>query len=471
MKSLRNLFLSLFCLLPFIACEPEQKDPVWNDNWVDPSPKDTTEVVDPNQGQEEQKPVAKKPRYVWIDACANFEYYANDKDYIFEDMQRIKDMGFTDVIVDVRPSLGDVLFKTSYAEPLKKVDSWSGSYHWEYRTETFDYLQAFIDAGEKVGLGVNAAINTLTGGYHLPYGLGKSGPVYTDPSKKDWLTVVNSEDGLVNTMDYGDYGAKFFSPSCEEAVNYMLNIIGDLAKYDLDGIVLDRCRYDDNGMMSDFSEHARKGFEAYIGREIENFPGDIMAPGTDDIPSVITEEFKLWMEYRAKTIHDFIVKAGDKVHGVNPDIKFGAYVGGWLASYYGTGVNWASPKYNIASHYYYKKWATAKFQEYGYADHCDFIFIGAYAGADSIYGNDEWTIQGFCKQADKYLMGDVPHYGGPDIGNSSGFEKGGKGSLMPKIIDACMGASDGMFVFDLCHIRMYDYWNDFKKGFDEFDAK
>lgn len=177
------------------------------------------------------------------------------------------------------------------------------------------------------------------------------------------------------------------------------------------------------------------------------------------------------MEYRAKTIHDFIVKAGDKVHGVNPDIKFGAYVGGWLASYYPTGVNWASPRYNIASHYYYKKWATAKFREYGYADHCDFMFIGAYAGADSIYGNDEWTMQGFCKQADKYLMGDVPHFGGPDIGNSSGFEKGGKGSLMPKIIDACMGASDGMFVFDLCHIRMYDYWNDFKKGFDEFDAK
>ncbi len=25
-----------------------------------------------------------------------------------------------------------------------------------------------------------------------------------------------------------------------------------------------------------------------------------------------------------------------------------------------------------------------------------------------------------------------------------------------------------MFFFDLCHIRMYDYWNDIKKAFDEY---
>ncbi|MCS2977906.1 hypothetical protein NXX48_24155 [Bacteroides faecis] len=32
-----------------------------------------------------------------------------------------------------------------------------------------------------------------------------------------------------------------------------LQLLGDLAKYDLDGIILDRCRYDDYGLESDFS--------------------------------------------------------------------------------------------------------------------------------------------------------------------------------------------------------------------------
>ena len=34
--------------------------------------------------------------------------------------------------------------------------------------------------------------------------------------------------------------------------NFVLQLLGDLAKYDLDGIILDRCRYDDYGLESDF---------------------------------------------------------------------------------------------------------------------------------------------------------------------------------------------------------------------------
>ena len=40
--------------------------------------------------------------------------------------------------------------------------------------------------------------------------------------------------------------------------------------------------------------------------------------------------------------------------------------------------------------------------------------------------------------------------------------------IIPDIIDACINASDGFFVFDLCHIKMYDYWDAFKRGFDRY---
>jgi len=43
------------------------------------------------------------------------------------------------------------------------------------------------------------------------------------------------------------------NPANDDVQNFVLQLLGDLAKYDLDGIILDRCRYDDYGLESDFS--------------------------------------------------------------------------------------------------------------------------------------------------------------------------------------------------------------------------
>ena len=459
-----------------MSCDGQKEYP-WNPEWdkypSQTEPEDSVEVEKPDTNQTidtippvvpptPEKP-AGKARMVWIDAAANFKDYANDKSRISEDMARIKETGFTAVIVDVRPTNSGVLFNSSVESPLRQVDAWvTGGYKWLQRTADFDYLQAFIDAGKEVGLDVYASINTMVGGCECPYGLGTAGFLYEDASKRSWASVVNTKDGLVSTMDMGT-GTKFLNPANDEVVAYLLDLLADLASYDLDGIILDRCRYDDNELQSDFSDVSREKFEAYIGSKIENWPDDIFAPGADALTGNGTEMQKKWMEFRAKVIHDFIEKASDKVHSVNPDIRFGAYVGGWYSSYYYSGVNWASPKYETSANY---RWATPDYNEYGYADHCDIMIIGAYASTSKIYGSGEWTMQGFCRRAETLFAGDV---GGPDIGNSSGFEKGGQGHLMPSIVDACINAStEGMFFFDLCHIKMYDYWDDIKTAFDGY---
>ena len=77
-------------------------------------------------------------------------------------------------------------------------------------------------------------------------------------------------------------------------------------------------------------------------------------------------------------------------------------------------------------------------------------------------------MEGFCKQGKKLLCGDTEFAGGPDVGNPSGFENGGQDSVIPQTIDACINAADGYFCFDICHIRMYDYWKAFKKGFEDY---
>lgn len=52
--------------------------------------------------------------------------------------------------------------------------------------------------------------------------------------------------------------------------------------------------------------------------------------------------------------------------------------------------------------------------------------------------------------------------------SSTGWEKGRQSAMIPKAIDACIQASDGFFVFDICHIKMYNYWSAFKRGFDNY---
>ncbi len=481
MKFISKIFLALCLVAGLLACD-EAKEYPWNSEWdkveqPDPeqpaepeTPVDPETPVEPETPAEPEFPVdpeGAKARFVWIDAAANFKDYANNAEKIASDMERIRRTGFTGVIVDVRPTNTGVLFTSDTEPALTKVDAWvGGTYKWVERTETFDYLQAFIDAGEKVGLDVYASINTMVGGYLST--LGESGVIFNDEQKRAWASVINTKNGLVNVMDLDDVRTKFFNPANDNVVNYLLDLLGDLASYEgLKGIILDRCRYDDNGLQSDFSQESKAKFEAHIGREVTDWPGEIFAPGADDISgSTGTEMQRKWMEFRAKVIHDFIEKASAKVHEVNPDIRFGAYVGAWYSSYYPSGVNWASPKYETSANY---KWATADYNEYGYADHCDIMIIGAYASASSIYGSNEWSMQGFCKRAQTLFADDVPFIGGPDIGNATGFPDGDKGDLMPDIVDACINAStEGMFFFDLCHIKMYDYWDDIKKAIDEY---
>ena len=418
------------------------------------------------------EPEVSEGKYVWVSCEGNWEEFANSEANIISDIKKIKEAGFTDLVVDVRPTNGGVLFKSTHAQPQTRMDCWTRSgYDFIERTANFDYLQTFIDEGHKQGLKVHAVINTFVGGCLCPYGLGSDGMLFTDSSKKAWASVVNTSEGLKSTMDLlddeVDYGAKFLSPIHPEVQEYVLGIIADLAAYNVDGIILDRCRFDDYNLQSDFSDLMKSGFEEYIGKSIENWPDDVMRPGQDALNGWASGIQKQWLEFRAKVIHDFIVKAADQVHSINSEIKFGCYVGGWYSSYYYSGVNWASPKYDPKADGRY--WAGSNYKDCGYADHCDYMFIGAYASTSSIYGDDEWTMAGFCKQAKELFKDDVPFAGGPDIGNGSGFEHGGKGALMPDIVKACMDNSTmGMFFFDLCHIRMFNYWDDIKKAFDNY---
>jgi len=415
------------------------------------------------------KPVENKdkPKFLWVDASANFPDYANNKDNILRDLTLAKNTGFTDIVVDVRPISGDALFTTSVVDQVKWLGAWLPSGYTKIeRTETWDYLQAFIDAGHSLGLKIHAGINTFTGAEVTS--LGGSGVLIRDAGKRDWAIQLQTESGIVNTLDFSGTSDKFFNPVNEDVQNYLFNLLQDLASYkDLDGIILDRCRFDE--IQSDFSDYTRKKFETYLGSTLQNFPGDVMTPTitTGNLPQTLPPYFKQWLEFRVKVIHDFMEKARTLVKAINPNISFGTYVGGWYSTYYGVGVNWASPKYNTAADY--PAWATQNYRNYGYADLMDVILIGAYASPTQIYGNSEWTVQGFCRLAMDKIKGDALVAGGPDIGNGDWATLSSTvvNQAITQSIDAAINACDGYFLFDMIDLKNHNQWQYVKDGVDK----
>ncbi len=426
------------------------------------------------KGDTTSKTTILKPRYLWIDAAGNFTSYANSKENIAADLKLAYDAGFTDIVVDVRPAEGDVLFKTSAEQQVTKLDVWEGSsYHFYARTATWDYLQAFIDAGHALGLKVHAAINVFTGGCKYLYGLGEQGMLFREPSRKDWCTSLNMAGGITNEMDISDpttYGTKFLNPVREDVQNYIIQMLKDLSVYKIDGIFLDRCRFDD--LTGDFSDYTRTKFEAYIGTTVGNWPNDCLSYNTD--PSSVTgaatpKYMKKWLEFRVKTIYDFVSKARTAVKAVNPSIQFGTYVGGWYSIYYESGVNWASSTYDVSKYY---SWASADYKNYGYAGLLDFILIGAYAAPSDVYGSNEWTMQGFCKLAGNLINGVTKYAGGPDVGNwyTVGQTPATLSLAVTNSVDACINSGNGYFCFDMSSVKSNGYWDELKAGFDKYKA-
>lgn len=414
-----------------------------------------------------EEDIIDKPRYIWVDAAANFNDFANSKENILRDLQLAKESGFTDVVVDVRPTNGDVLFASNTADPVTGLGAWLPSGYQEVkRTATWDYLQAFIDAGKVVDIKIHAGINTMTGANRTS--LGPDGMLFRDNSKRHWATELLTPSGIKNTLDENDNGSRFFNPVHDEVQNYVLNMLDELASYQgLESIFLDRARFD--GLDSDFSEYTRKKFEDYIGQTVQNFPEDVVTKEMlqGGLPAQLPIHFKKWLEFRAKVIHDFMEKAQARVKAKNPDINFGVYVGAWYSTYYGVGVNWASPNYDTAK--YFSKWATPKYKDYGYADLMDVILIGAYAAPTRVYGNTEWTIEGFCNTASERIRGDALVIGGPDIGNGAWATAGDDivNTAITQSVGAAMGACDGYFLFDMIHLKKKNQWKYVKEGIDQ----
>ena len=201
----------------------------------------------------------------------------------------------------------------------------------------------------------------------------------------------------------------FVSPANPEVWNYELGIIYEiLTRYDVDGIILDRTRYQD--LTEDFSDLSKAAFEKFIGHPVAHWPDDVYTYipsgyGVDRRPGPL---YQAWLGYRAHTIFMYTRAAANLVHTLRPRVAVGMYVGAWYSAYYEEGVNWASPDVHPPLLWVGDEWVRA-----GLAPLLDYLMIGLYYQPVTIWEafrahyNPAISIQGGAMLAQSLVHGDT----------------------------------------------------------------
>ena len=111
-----------------------------------------------------EKPTDNTAKHIimWVDATANFQTFSHP-DSIDYYVRKLHLLGFTDLVVDVRPVSGEVLFNTSLAP---KLQTWK-----QFTRPDFDYLGRFITIAHAFGMKVHAALIAVLFTPNMPNGL------------------------------------------------------------------------------------------------------------------------------------------------------------------------------------------------------------------------------------------------------------------------------------------------------------
>ncbi|MGE5313578.1 MAG: alpha amylase family protein [Acidobacteriota bacterium] len=403
-----------------------------------------------------------KPMLMWFDATANFSRLSYP-DSIRYYLDKVKSLGFTDVVVDVKPITGEVLFPSRYAPLMKEWDKF-------HRPQTFDFLQTFISESHKRKLRIHASLNIFVAGHNFF----DRGIVYTQ--HPEWASIIYTDSGMVPITKLKKKYSAMTNPADTSVQRHELDVLRELVtKYAVDGVILDRVRYDD--LHADFSPLSRALFEKHLGKKIDHFPADIFEwkkAADGSLQSRPGPYFRQWVEWRATIIHDFMAKARQTVKKARPSVSFGDYTGAWYPIYYQVGVNWASRNYDPSKEY---KWASPTYKKTGYAELLDLYTTGNYyfeVTKDELKASDKkgttetgtgsgkepwYSVEGSCEIVKKVLKGAVPAYGGIYVEQYRDHP-----AQFEKAIAMNLKKSDGLMVFDIVHIISMDWWDALARG-------
>lgn len=407
--------------------------------------------------------------FIWIDCHANFARTSSPDSIQFY-LQKIKDTGFDNVVVDMKPIDGDVLYSSEIAPQLLR-------YGRTRRDKDYDMLSYFLEYGHELGMNIYASMNIFCGGNNWS----NRGIIFKD--KAHMQSIVYTPEGLKPIGEVKSNYNGMLNPVNPEVQEYELSILKEfVSRYkDLDGIIFDRLRFD--GITADFSEISRSKYEEHVGHKVENFPTDIIYYEDNQIKQ--GKEFKHWIEWRSGVIKDYLAVVRKELKAINPELVIGDYTGAWYPTYYNEGLNWASDKYDPSTYF---DWALPTYKDTGYASLLDVYMPGLYyvtvsksdvdrnlaqlakdpqvqiegvwSPIDMKYARDYWyCIEGGAEWVNKITAGDVPVYGTILVSQYNGDSE-----HFTKAAVAAREHTDGLVLFDLCHIIADDLWAPLKEA-------
>ncbi len=247
----------------------------------------------------------------------------------------------------------------------------------------------------------------------------------------------------------------FVNPADPTVWNYELAVIHEIVtRYDVDGIVLDRTRYQD--LSEDFSTLSRAGFEKFLGHPVAHWPDDIYtyAPSGYWVTRRFGPLYKAWLGFRAHTILAFTRAARQLVHTLRPRVAVGMYVGAWYPVYYDEGVNWASPDVRAPYAWIGDDWVRA-----GLSPLLDYLMIGIYYRPvtmwEAMRQHDSPTIsiQGGAALGLSLVHGDTPLLGALLV--SLYNDDPGRLTRAVRMSDSL---TRGTMVFDLIYLNNGNLW-------------
>lgn len=261
--------------------------------------------------------------------------------------------------------------------------------------------------------------------------------------------------------------ACFVNPLHPAARKHQLDMIREIiTNYDVDGIVLDRCRY--SNIYNDFSDRTRAAFQQWLEAQarrspkpkipttLNRWPQDIFAfnpvPGE---PVVRGPLYNAWLEFRAQVIRDFVAEISRLVRSTKPQIALGAYVGSWYPDYYNVGVNWGSEK----THLRYS-WMTEQYARTGYIEFLDWITTGCY---HPIPSRQDARRAGLSERGSVEYLAELSSWA---VANNTFVYAGlflteyqNKPEAFARALDAAKRGSQGWMLFDLVYLEEYNWWS------------
>ena len=379
---------------------------------------------------------SRKKKLLWLDAEANCHRLSTRADVALV-LDKAKGAGIDVVMVDVKPLGGEVLYLSEYAPRLGEVNGFA-------YPKSFDLLAAAIEERRSRGIQVHAGMNVFSEG-HREWG---RGPAYQHP---EWQVISYEADGFKRSEESGTFSFGIFINPIGPAREYELKIVREIvSKYEIDGITFDRMRYPN--LYADFSQTSREAFEAWLGQGPVTWPDDIFLIGEPSPKH--GRYYKQWLEWRAWQIKGFAQEAIGLIRSIKPDLIVGNYVGSWYEPYFDVGVNWASEKFHAGY-----DWMTPQYNQTGFAELFDYLCTGCYYRTPTIAeARTAGRSEGATVEAAARLSCRVVNEACPVYASLYLKDYAGKPEDFRRAIQAALGNSQGVMLFDLIYLEQYDWW-------------